>query len=62
MLGVVAFVVLNTVLYVLQSPEEADQQEIAKCWDESKGAKLTVEKRQIVIGACRALEKAYQLN
>lgn len=62
LLGVVAFVVINVVAIAMQSPEAADQQVIADCWTESKKDTLTPEKRQIVVGACQALEKAYQLN
>jgi hypothetical protein len=46
----------------MQSPQDADQSEIDKCWAESQDAALTTEKRQIVIGACQVLEKAFQLN
>lgn len=61
-LSVVAVVLFNVVTYALQSPMEADQSEIEKCWEESQGANLAPEKRQIVIGACQALEKAFRLN
>ena len=61
-LGVVTFIVITIVKLMPQSPEEVDRQEIASCWDESKGAALTAEKRQIVIGACEALEKVFQFN
>ena len=62
MLSVIAVVVFNLVIYALQSPMDADQSEIEKCWKESLGATLTAEKRQIVIGACRAMKKIFQLN
>lgn len=62
MLSVVAVVAFNMVQVARQSPEEADRMEIAKCWEESKGATLTSEKQKIVIGACQALEKVFQLN
>lgn len=62
MLSVAAVVVFNLVNFALQSPMEADQSEIEKCWEESRGAALTAEKRQIVIGACHALEKVFRLN
>lgn len=62
MLSVAAVVVFNLVNFALQSPIEADQLEIEKCWEESQGINLAPEKRQTVIGACQALEKAFQLN
>lgn len=62
MLSVGAVAVFNVVSYALQSPMEADQSEIEKCWEESQGTTLAAEKRQIVVGACQALEKAFQLN
>lgn len=62
MISFVAVVVVNLAIYALQSPQDADQSGIDKCWVESQGAVLTTEKRQIVIGACQALEKAFQLN
>ena len=62
MLSVAAVVVFNVVSYALQSPMEADQEEIEKCWEESQSTTLAAEKRQIVIGACQGLEKAFQLN
>ena len=62
MLSVVAVIVINLVTYALQSPQDADQSKIEKCWVESQDAALTAEKRQIVIGACRAMEKVFQLN
>lgn len=61
-LSVVAVVVFNFVTYAVQSPMDADQAEIEKCWEESQGTNLTPEKRQTVIGACQAMEKAFQLN
>lgn len=62
MISFVAVVVVNLGIYALQSPQDADKSEIDNCWVESQGAALTTEKRQIVIGACQALEKAFQLN
>lgn len=62
MLSVAAVAVFNVVSYALQSPQDAAQSEIDKCWEESQDATLTAEKRQIVIRACQALEKAFQLN
>ena len=62
MLSVAAVVVFNVVFYALQSPMKADQSEIQKCWEESQSTTLAAEKRQIVVGACQALEKAFQLN
>ena len=62
MLSVAAVVVFNVLSYALQSPMEADQSEIVKCWEESQGTSLAPEKRQIVVGACQALEKAFQFN
>lgn len=62
MLSFVAVGVVTLAIYAQQSPEDADQSEIDKCWEESHDATLTAEKRQIVIGACQALEKAFQLN
>ena len=61
-LSVVAVVLFNVVTSALQSPMEADQSGIEKCWEESQGTTLAPEKRQIVIGACQALEKAFQFN
>lgn len=62
MISVVAVIVFNLAIYALQSPMDADQSEIEKCWDESQSSALTAEKHQVVIGACKALEKAFQLN
>lgn len=62
MISVIAVVVVNLAIYALQSPMDVDQSEIEKCWEESQGATLTAEKRQIVIGACKAMEKVFQLN
>lgn len=62
MLAVLAVVVINLATYALQSPQEVDRAEIEKCWEESQDSTRTAEKRRIVIGACHALEKAFQLN
>ena len=62
MFAVVVVVVINLVAFALESPKDADQSEIEKCWEESKVSHLTAEKRQVVIGACQALEKVFQLN
>lgn len=61
-LSVIAVVLFKVVTYALQSPMEADRSEIDKCWEESQGTNLAPEKRHTVIGACQALEKAFQLN
>lgn len=62
LIAVAVTVVINLVLFMLQSPDAKDRQAIADCWDESPAANLTPVQQQIVIGACQALEKAYQLN
>lgn len=62
LLALVAFVVINVAKIALQSPEEADTQVIADCWTESRAESITPEKRQIVVGACQTLEKAFQNN
>lgn len=62
MLAVLAVVVINLVTNALQSPQEIDRSEIEKCWKESQDSTRSADKRRIVIGACQALEKAFQLN
>jgi len=62
LLAVLAVVVINVALLVLESPEDADRQVIADCWAESRSSSLTQEKRQIVVDACRALERVFMVN
>lgn len=62
LIAVAVTIVINVAHFMLQSPEAKDQQAIADCWDESKGANLTPAQQRTVIGACQALEKVYQLN
>jgi len=56
LIGAIAFVVLNLVSILWQSPAAKDQQVIDQCWQGSKGTALTVEQRQVTGRACRALE------
>ncbi|MBK5207134.1 MAG: hypothetical protein JJD98_17560 [Polaromonas sp.] len=58
----VMFVVINVVKIALQSPEDVDRQVIADCWAESQADSTTPEKRPVVVGACEALEKVFQVN
>lgn len=61
-LTLVLFVVIIVVKIALQSPEDVDRQVIADCWAESRAGSTTPEKRPIVVGACEALEKVFQMN
>ena len=54
-----ALTLVNT---FLETPEAKDQQVIDDCWAESRGSALAPDQRQVVIGACQALEKAYLWN
>ena len=62
LLTLVAFVAIDVVKIALQSPEEIDRKVIADCWAESRVDSTTPVKRQVVVGACEALENIFQLN
>ena len=62
LLTLVMFVVINVVKIALQSPQDVDRQVIADCWAESRADSTTPEKWPIVVGACEALEKVFQVN
>lgn len=55
-------IAINVLNFAFKSPEARDQQAIADCWEESRGGNLTPIEQRTVVGACQALEKAYQLN
>ena len=62
LIAVAVSVVMNVVMFVLQSPEEKDRQVILDCWEESKKGNLTPVQEHNFIGACEALEHVYRLN
>lgn len=62
LLTLVLFVVIIIVKIALLSPEDVDRQVIADCWAESRSDSTTAEKRPVVVGACEALENAFQMN
>lgn len=62
LLTLVAFVTINVLKIALQSPEDVDRQVIADCWAESRVDSTSPEKWPVVVGACEALEKVFQLN
>ena len=62
LLTLVMFVIINVAKIALQSPEDVDRQVIADCWDESRADSITPQKRSVIVGACEALEKIFQLN
>lgn len=62
LIAVAITVVISVVHFMVQSPEAQDQQAIADCWAESKGAKLTPAQQRTVIEACQMLERVYRFN
>lgn len=62
LLTLVVFAGIIVVKVAMMSPEDIDRQVIADCWADSRLDSTTEQKRPVVVGACEALEKAFQIS